>query len=194
MRVCKTCLKPKDDACFTLYRGKNGKSMYRRKVCDSCRSAQSSAKYHSDPVYRARLKQNQRRSQNKHREKIREKDRNRLLVWKYGITLAQKNKLLELQGGRCAVCRSSNPGARGWQTDHDQKYENETGKVKVRGIICQPCNLTLGVAKEDHDRLNQCRRFIRFHNRLIMGGTKWLDLWPQGGMVGEEITAQIGAL
>jgi hypothetical protein len=193
MRICKVCLETKDDDCFTLNRNKNGKN-YRRQTCDACRAEKHRYRCNTDPEYKAKAKAIDKKSREKHKEKNAYFARCYLMIHKYGITLKQKEKLLELQGGRCAICLSTDPGARGWQTDHDKKYETATGKIRIRGIVCQPCNLTLGVAKESHDRLNRCRRYLRFHGRQIMGGIEWLDLWPQGGMVSEEITAKIGAL
>jgi len=58
---------------------------------------------------------------------------------RYGMTVEQWDALFATQGGVCAVCRSIDPRhVHGWATDHDHL----TGRI--RGILCQPCNVTLG--------------------------------------------------
>ena len=69
------------------------------------------------------------------------------------------NSMFEAQGRRCANlgCRSESPNRKDgkWCTDHDHK----TGKV--RGILCQYCNVMLGQAQDDPSRL--------------IGGAKYLE-------------------
>jgi hypothetical protein len=48
------------------------------------------------------------------------------------------------QGDKCAICGRAEPNGRGrWHIDHDHK----TGKV--RGLLCNNCNVLLGHAHED---------------------------------------------
>jgi hypothetical protein len=62
----------------------------------------------------------------------------------YGITLADFDRLLALQDGRCAICQTTTPRSRGtWRVDHDR----ETGQV--RGLLCDSCNT--GIGKLQHD-------------------------------------------
>lgn len=63
---------------------------------------------------------------------------------KYGLTQAEWEVMFEAQGRCCASCRATNSGSKqGWVTDHDHK----TGDT--RGILCHPCNVTLGHAKDN---------------------------------------------
>ena len=62
---------------------------------------------------------------------------------KYGITLEQKEAMLADQGHRCGICRTDEPGKRGWFTDHCH-----TSK-RVRGILCHRCNSALGLLRDD---------------------------------------------
>jgi hypothetical protein len=55
-----------------------------------------------------------------------------------GITLEEYADLLTKQEGRCALCRTADPGRRSWCIDHDHK----TGKI--RGLLCWKCNVALG--------------------------------------------------
>lgn len=78
--------------------------------------------------------------------------------FRYGITTDEKDQLFASQGHCCAVCFSKNPGnVHGWHIDHD----HETGKV--RGILCHPCNVTIGQAKERVTRLLACADYLRRH-------------------------------
>jgi len=58
----------------------------------------------------------------------------------YGITTAQKNSLLEKQGGMCAICGTDDAGGTHgvWNVDHNH-ITNE-----VRGLLCWNCNTAIG--------------------------------------------------
>src|ERR1035437_5601584 len=78
------------------------------------------------------------------------------LLRRYGITIDQWETLFQDQGQACAACRSSTPGhKKGWHTDHN----HQTGVV--RGILCHPCNLALGCAKEDAPRLHGLAAYVK---------------------------------
>ena len=75
---------------------------------------------------------------------------------KYGITLEEKELILVRQGGKCAICGIENaPTAVGWHLDHCH-----TTKV-VRGVLCQPCNVMLGNAKDDEAILMSAIEYLR---------------------------------
>lgn len=60
---------------------------------------------------------------------------------KYGITADQLDVLLKLQNQRCAICKV--PFGDIFYVDHCHK----TGKV--RGVLCQDCNMGIGRLKDD---------------------------------------------
>lgn len=101
-----------------------------RCYCRTCQSGQTTA-YHvrqlmEDPTYLVRRDAIVNRS---------------WLKSKYGITPERYSELLEQQNGRCAICKSTNPGRSGSQrfaVDHD----HVTGEV--RGLLCDHCNVGLG--------------------------------------------------
>ena len=77
---------------------------------------------------------------------------------KYGLSIGQWQAMLNEQRGRCASCR--------FVFTNDSKYTkphvdhcHRTGKV--RGLICSPCNLTLGTVGESIDRLQGLIRYLR---------------------------------
>ena len=83
------------------------------------------------------------------RERLNAQGRAAYYRQKYGLTIEERNAMLETQGGVCAVCEQVETARRGWAVDHCHK----TGKV--RGILCQACNLVLGHADDDIERLQR---------------------------------------
>lgn len=63
----------------------------------------------------------------------------------YGLTLEDFDRMLEMQGGACAICKTTTPGGRGgrFHVDHCHK----TGAV--RGLLCCNCNRGIGALKDD---------------------------------------------
>jgi hypothetical protein len=80
----------------------------------------------------------------------------RHLMCLYGITPEDYCRLLEAQGGCCAVCGSQEAGGRGkrFHVDHD----HETGQV--RGLLCHACNTGLGALGEDVTRLMAAAAYL----------------------------------
>lgn len=72
-------------------------------------------------------------------------------------------KLLESQGGRCAICRTDKSGARRWHVDHDHECCPESAKSCgkcVRGLLCHRCNLMLGNARDSTDTLRAAINYL----------------------------------
>ena len=79
--------------------------------------------------------------------------RNAQLKWRLGSSVADKAARLSAQGMRCKACRSDTPAHKsGWVVDHIHGL-NKSDPRLIRGILCQPCNLALGLAKESRHRL-----------------------------------------
>lgn len=73
---------------------------------------------------------------------------------KYGITLAEYDRLLEAQGGVCAICERGDSSGRRLSVDHN----HETGQV--RGLLCLNCNTVIGLAHEDTDLLHRIAEYL----------------------------------
>lgn len=71
---------------------------------------------------------------------------------RYGLTPAGIDIMLAAQGGRCAICLSSNPGGAAWAVDHDHSCCNtrkrSCGKC-TRGLLCSRCNIAIGNMRDD---------------------------------------------
>jgi hypothetical protein len=73
----------------------------------------------------------------------------------YGITPEEYDALFSSQGFACAVCLTQEPETKTkWHLDHC----HSTGKV--RGILCHHCNLMLGNAKDDPERLKAAVAYL----------------------------------
>ena len=81
----------------------------------------------------------------------------KLLVWqhhtrlkKYAITEDHFSDLLKTQGGVCAICGDKNPRC----VDHN----HVTGKV--RGLLCMPCNFSIGTMQDSPERLRKAASYL----------------------------------
>lgn len=74
----------------------------------------------------------------------------------YGITTEQWRALYESQGGRCAICKTEEPGGKHsvFCVDHD----HTTGEV--RGLLCHRCNVGLGQFEDDPIRLKEAFEYL----------------------------------
>ena len=85
----------------------------------------------------------------------RDRARDLYLQRTYGITLAQYEELLALQGGVCAICKSP-PKKQALGVDHDHK------SGYVRGLLCFRCNhKLLPPSGEDPARLDRAAAYLR---------------------------------
>jgi hypothetical protein len=70
----------------------------------------------------------------------------------HGLTSDERDALVRLQGGKCAICRRPDPRL---QVDHDHRHcPGPTGcRQCVRGMLCRSCNSGLGLIEAHLDRL-----------------------------------------
>lgn len=100
------------------------------------KSARHRERYRTDPEYRARCVAAVRKYQTSH------PPRNK----NHGLPRDDIQAILEAQGNVCAICKSPDPGHK-WHGDHD----HTTGQF--RGVLCQRCNMGLGLFGDDVDRI-----------------------------------------
>jgi hypothetical protein len=79
-------------------------------------------------------------------------------ITKFGMTIDEYYALEKKQNGRCAICKTDRPGGRGrWHIDHN----HETGQV--RGLLCQKCNMGLGLLEHNYERLVRAHQYLLDH-------------------------------
>lgn len=108
-------------------------------------------------------------------ERIRQKERERhpdkWIRAQYGMTRAQWNALLESQGGKCAICGTTEGRGNGktnhFHIDHDHGCcpgKKSCGKC-IRGLLCNQCNPMLGYAQDDP--------------KILRAAAAYLDRWKE---------------
>lgn len=134
-KICSKCKKEKPLSEF--YKDRNGRSKYGcRPDCKQC-NKQTQFQY----------KQKNRRKTNRQRSEIRatwsaDKKKEEGLKTNYGLTLKQHKEMYIKQNGCCAICKQNLSYDRA-MTDHNHKTD------KVRGLLCQACNIGLGYIERD---------------------------------------------
>jgi hypothetical protein len=80
---------------------------------------------------------------------------------KKGLTVEAFAELLQLQGGRCALCEHEHVEGdmrRSLVVDHC----HETGTV--RGLLCHSCNRAIGLMHDDAQRLRYAAEYLEIYN------------------------------
>ena len=83
---------------------------------------------------------------------------------KYKIIEQRYFEILEKQIGLCAICGSDSPrrrGSKNFAIDHDHTTK------KVRGLLCHPCNVMLGLAKDNIKILETAVKYLKHHKETI---------------------------
>lgn len=138
MKHCKTCNTTKPLSEFGLLRGKP------RHLCKECRKKESKEWYEQNKDRKKELSK-----QYKHIKK--DKD----LQNTYGITLEEYNQMLVKQDCSCKICGISKEKLkRALCVDHC----HTTGKV--RGLLCDTCNRSLGLLKDSVDMLRRAVKYL----------------------------------
>lgn len=100
----------------------------------------------------------------KENPKFYEKEKDRSLKKKYGITLENFKEMEQMQDGRCAICRGLNiqKNKKGHLfVDHCHR----TGKI--RKLLCGNCNAAIGYARENIEILERMIAYLNKHNKPI---------------------------
>jgi len=121
----------------------------------------------SDPEFKARSRATEKRWRGRNPGKVQAKRERRAenprtvrddnLRHLYGITHEDYERMLEEQGGGCAICGSTTSRRKGrghLSIDHC----HQTGKV--RGVLCDPCNNGLGRFGDDPELLRGALEYL----------------------------------
>lgn len=76
----------------------------------------------------------------------------------YGLTIDDLLSLMEAQNNLCSICKTDlrelNP--KNVHIDHCHKSED----MKIRGVLCNKCNMALGLLNDDVDLLKSCIDYL----------------------------------
>lgn len=136
MKSCTKCGQTKEDTEFYLEKAKRKDGSireFRRSHCRACETKRKKARDSRTKDDRA----------------------NQHLLNKYGLTLKDRDKLAEIQGG-CGICGTKKPGGRHntWNIDHC----HNTGMV--RGVLCWNCNVAIGKLNDDSNLLRRATQWV----------------------------------
>jgi len=108
---------------------------------------------------RERQKEKQRIDYHKNKYKNKRKVDNRGFVRRYGITLKEREIIIDKQNGRCLICdkKLDRTNKRKSHVDHN----HDTGEV--RGILCFHCNTGLGNFEENISLLERAIEYIKYN-------------------------------
>lgn len=83
-----------------------------------------------------------------------EAKRKHYMTYRYGVTEEQYLKMLNSQGGKCAICGT--PPKDGKRFDIDHCHTTKT----VRGLLCNNCNRGLGHFKDSKELLQNAIEYL----------------------------------
>jgi hypothetical protein len=92
----------------------------------------------------------------KNKDKCKLRSRKHRLKRNYNLTLNQYEKLAKKQNNKCAICGiNQNQFKYFLNVDHNHQTK------KVRGLLCNPCNQSLGGFKESIEILNKAISYLK---------------------------------
>lgn len=118
------------------------------------KSAETQARYRAKPETKALMAQRARERRARNPRYTRDMN----LRNKYGMTLMDYESRVFSQGSQCKLC--------GEQTDRlvvDHDHETDV----VRDLLCNGCNVALGLFGDDPARLRQAAEYIERHRHSI---------------------------
>ena len=117
-------------------------------LCNECYNVGRNATYrakHADAILKARAKK---RAENPSIYK------ERRLKQEYGMTVADVERMLEDQSGKCLICEDGiDMTTRHVDHCHDAGF--------VRGLLCGECNMGLGKFKDSTERLRKAADYLQ---------------------------------
>lgn len=79
---------------------------------------------------------------------------------RHGLTMAEADKLIEEQEGKCAACGGLPSNVDAPRSRLVIDHDHITGEV--RGALCNTCNLVLGMVSDDPERLHSLINYLGY--------------------------------
>lgn len=134
------------------------KSGLRTNTCRGCVRRQNAAYYHKNKE--KELERN-REYHKRCKDRVAETKWKSRLLAKYRITLEEFSRMLDEQGGVCAICKrpASLPG-RGQRRKRTFAGDHDHNTGAIRGVLCGNCNTALGQFCDSIDVLRNAIEYL----------------------------------
>jgi len=158
MKCCSSCKVEKPDD--LLYRRGAG----RQNQCIECAKAAAAAWYSSNPDYRKQKAKAWREANPGYVSQYRKDNRRKIYLTesarKYGITPERYEQMIASQDNKCAVCLKLFD----WSDQQTKPLIDHChNSMKVRGLLCNRCNTTLGLVEDRKDLLAALMEYLNCH-------------------------------
>lgn len=164
MKLCRKCGLFK---CLDQFGLDKNKADGLRTHCKECNSREYKKWYYKD-TERSKLvsKEWRDKNQDKRKEmwnKYRTRDKELKLLKMYGITFDQYLLMLESQAFQCKICLVDLETISPKHIHVDHCHTTN----KVRGILCNLCNTSIGMAREDIEILENMIKYLKENNETV---------------------------
>lgn len=90
--------------------------------------------------------------------------RQRKMVSDYGITAETYQAMMEVQGGKCAICQSQTSRT-DWRSGkvHALSVDHDHVTGKIRALLCDNCNRGLGLFGDSTDTVLAAATYLKHH-------------------------------
>ena len=135
-KICSKCLQTKDISLFRTYRKRDRPSVYTIALCKPCDNKRAQ---------KVRDKNPDKEKVRRRRKKIREK---------YGLSWETYQKMILEQNNLCKICGKEEQ-SQVLSVDHCH------GTGKIRGLLCNGCNIGLGGFRDSVTSLEQAIKYLK---------------------------------
>ena len=136
------------------------------RLCRGCRVHKTDSGFYSTGGVPSEVCRSCELGETRQRQKLipssqKQKSRAKHLRKNYGITTDQVVRMLERQGGKCAICgvTMAAPGSAPTSMVVDRCHASS----KVRALLCNHCNRAIGFARDNPDVLRAAARYVEEH-------------------------------
>lgn len=84
-----------------------------------------------------------------------------LLKQRYGISLEEYQKKLEIQQNKCAICNETCKTGKALAVDHNH------GTNQIRDLLCRRCNAVVGLVEESEILLSAIIAYLKKHEAKV---------------------------
>lgn len=153
---CSKCKITKVISNFGLDKGRGGT----RRYCKECESAYKRKQYAENPYRREYAKNQSIKWKKKNPKTHARSERKSMLKRVYGLAIEEFDRKSTNQNGLCKICGLSSVNSQRKKISLSVDHNHNTNKI--RGLLCQNCNLALGHLKVDKFGVQNLQMAIKY--------------------------------